>query len=271
MSRSIANLLAWTRERFPLSVYGPLVLLLEAARMALAGRPGEALACRVGLALFTLVALRLWDDLASADRDARDHPSRVLPRASSKRPFHAAAAAAGAGAALLAASSPRRLAILGALAAYYACLYARDRARDHRTLAVSFGVLAKYPAIAALLAAGDGALSARGLVVLATVFASFAVYEVAHDASVRRLPGAPLALRVAALTVIVGGIALAGLSVRSGLATALLQGLAACAGAAAAVVVVRATRGDCDPPARLRWLPFVTTATQLLFVAMWRP
>ena len=265
----MTELFAWMRERFRLSLYAPLVLLLETARLALASRPGESVARRVALALLALFALRLWDDLASARRDARDHPERVLSRAPVRGPFIAAAIAAGAGALALAAPSPARLAILGGLGAYHAALYAYDAKLEQRGLGASFAVLLKYPVLAALLAAGEGVATARGVVTLVTLLASFCVYEVVHDASLRQLPGAQGALQAAAVVAIVGGLALAGLAVSHGLATSIAQGTLAVASGAALVAVVRATSPQRGAGA-LRWLVFVMVAAELGFVATWR-
>ena len=271
MSRSVADLLAWRRERFRLGVYVPLVLFLEAARLALAARPGETFARRAALALLVLFALRAWDDLASAARDGRDHLERILPRAPSKRPFQLAALAAFALAALLAAPSLGRLFILGALATFHAWLYARDARSEQRGLAASFAVLVKYPALAALLSAGEGVPSWRGVVTLALVYACFAVYELAHDGALRAQRGASSVLDAAALTLVAGGIALAGLASAHGVAAALAHSGAAVVGTIVTVSVVRATARDRTPSPALRWLLFVTTAVQLALVATWRP
>src|SRR5262245_55724700 len=80
---SIAELALYGRTRFPLWRFGPLALFL-----ALAGGATDAMAMFGGalLALAWFFQFRLADDLADRQRDARDHPDRVLVRAD-VRPF----------------------------------------------------------------------------------------------------------------------------------------------------------------------------------------
>jgi 4-hydroxybenzoate polyprenyltransferase len=138
----------------------------------------------IGLAALLIVTFRLRDDLADRERDAIEHPERVLTRAASTRPF-ALAVAFGLALAFVHVHRTfgltRGLALLG-LAAAFELAYRLELPGRHRW------VLLKYP-IFALLLADRLAPTLAGL-----CYASFAIYERIDDPALRQRPDADLRL-----------------------------------------------------------------------------
>jgi hypothetical protein len=220
-------------------LYVPLVVFLESARFALV--PQLTNARHIAFAFFALFALRVADDLASADRDARDHPDRPRP------PLGAGLVAiAFSGAVSLALIWPH-IAVLAGLSAAMVLFYSFD-ARGERGVLGSLAVLVKYPVLVAILA-GD-CPTARGAAVLAIVFAAFVVYELADDAKLR--PARALH-------------ATAGVLLMAGLAAIARGPIPIVAAIVAALVTVAVVRFH-----RLPWLVFVATAGALVATS-WRP
>lgn len=167
---------AWLRERVPVSRFGPLALFIA----TLGGAPTLARTPMIGLAALLIVTFRLRDDLADRERDAIEHPDRVLPRAASLLPF-ALAIAIGLAIAFVhihrTFGLTRALALLS-LAATFELAYRVELPGRHRW------VLLKYPLFALLLA------DRLAPTLAALCYASFAIYERLDDPTLRERPDA---------------------------------------------------------------------------------
>jgi len=180
-------LLAWLRERVLASAH---LLVPLALFIALAGGTSR-LPIRMGLALLALVVFRLWDDLEDIDHDRREHPERVLCRATSLASVRLAFR-------LLLGLTIVCLAFLGSRLPFFAALllllatYAARRRMPRESLRVLFahGVLLKVPLLALALAA-DGPSFPFSLGCAIALFGIAAGYELLHDREARRSPFAP--------------------------------------------------------------------------------
>ena len=180
--RASRLLAAYIPERLPVRLMLPV-----SAALALAASGGrwdrpDALAMAFATAWLLVAQFRTWDDLADLPRDRVAHPHRVLVTAASTGPVrrlciaHAVvntgwiAARDGFGLTLVLFA-----ALNGALAAWYARRGPRTAGSDHL-------LLAKYPAIVAIVA-GDRAVAhpGRALLAMATVYLAACVYEAWHD------------------------------------------------------------------------------------------
>jgi 4-hydroxybenzoate polyprenyltransferase len=179
---------AYLRERFRLTFFGPLALVLAAA--AIGPRPDvQGLALQTLGALFLLAQFRIWDDLADRRKDAVTHPQRVLVRAGGPTPL------LGLGMALLtlnvglASQRDATLVSLSLLALLHVALGAYYLLREGRTLLGDQLLLAKYPAFVCVLA-GERLLDAPFTVIAAAavIYAGASAYEAWHD------PVSPLGL-----------------------------------------------------------------------------
>lgn len=264
---SWAELQAWRRERFPAPEWLAVALLVGTAASPSTGARDAART--LALALGLLLQFRLWDDLADRERDAREHPGRVLARAARPRSFLLALLACGACNAALAAAGPRPLEALGALAlltGLYLAWYAGLRDRVQVPLAAAHLQVVKYGAFV-LIASGwplrPGLRTALGA---AAVWLAFCAYELLHDERLRarRLAPAVLALDAALL------LGLAGLAAGTIPATVAWGALAAAplaaTGGALALAVGRVWRGL--PPGRLRYAPFALGLVLALSLAV---
>lgn len=174
-------ILAYLRERFRLSLFGPLALALAASAL---GRPASvwafSLASLGGLLL--LAQFRIWDDFADRPTDAISHPERVLVRAASRAPL------LGLGMGLLAINvgmaSGRDATLLSILllAALHTVLGGYYLLRRGRTVLGDQLLLAKYPAFVCILA-GERLLVSPVPVALAAalVYGAASAYEAWHD------------------------------------------------------------------------------------------
>jgi hypothetical protein len=214
----IDELIRYRRSRLPAGTSLGLVLFLGTAATA-AGRPADLLGLvwMGGLAGLLIIQFRLGDDLGDLEHDRRAHPDRVLPRAATLAPFRTLLAlAAGLTLLLLGArsgSGSRLLAFL-ALGAGLLAWY-RWRPSDGPRLAAAHVPLGKYPVFVYLLTGATGPVEVeRLLLVMVTVYLSFAIYEVLHDGTLRAMPGADavLGLELLLLTAlpIVGALLLGG-------------------------------------------------------------
>ena len=179
-------IVAYLRERFPWSFFGPLALMLAGCAVGI-GSPVHLATAAIG-ATFLLAQFRIWDDLADRQRDSTMHPNRVLVASRNSGPV------VGVGIALLVVNvalatqrgaMPLPLLFLGILHAVLGCYYLL---RDRRTVIGDQLLLSKYPAFVLILA-GERLLSAPAAVLLsaAAVYAAASAYEAWHD------PVSPLA------------------------------------------------------------------------------
>ena len=176
----MTELRAYLRERLPLTLFGPLALLLA----LLGGAPKLERVSMIGLALILIAVFRLRDDLADRSRDAVEHPDRVLVRASRLEPFELAFR-------------------LGLLAAFVLIALALGLGRGASLLVLALGfelgyrlnlpyrhdwVLLKYPCFVVLL--GDDVTAA----IVTLCYLSFAVFEYVDDETLWARPRTKLRL-----------------------------------------------------------------------------
>ncbi|MDP2343013.1 MAG: hypothetical protein Q8O67_18800 [Deltaproteobacteria bacterium] len=138
----LAAFCAWRRERLPLLPFFGVAVVVAAAA-------GDVRVVVVAVAFVWIAVLRLWDDLVSREQDAGAHPERVLVR-SPPAPFRRALLIGVALAVVVAVAVGAFLgfvALLLALALVYVA--------PLPAIARRFLVLAKYPAIAWLLASSS--------------------------------------------------------------------------------------------------------------------
>ena len=172
-------ILAYLRERIPLSFFGPLALVLAACALAWPPHPVELAVTALG-ALFLLAQFRVWDDLADRRVDAVAHPDRVLARAESHRSL------AGLAFALMVinatVATQRGFSSVALLVALHAALGGYYLLRQHRTVFSDQLLLGKYPAFVLILA-GERLMTAPlplGLTA-AAVYVAASAYEAWHD------------------------------------------------------------------------------------------
>ena len=172
-------ILAYLRERIPLSFFGPLALVLTACAVAWPPHPVE-LAVTALAALFLLAQFRVWDDLADRRIDAAAHPDRVLVKAETHRPLLGLVFSLTVINATVAAQ--RGFSSVALLVALHAGLGGYYLLRRHRTVLSDQLLLGKYPAFVLILA-GERLTTAPlplGLTA-AGVYVAASAYEAWHD------------------------------------------------------------------------------------------
>ena len=179
---------AYLRERFRLTVFGPLALMLAIAALGRRLDPWS-LAMQTLSALCLLAQFRIWDDLADRRRDALSHPQRVLVRAISPAPVVGLAIVLLALNIAIAARRDDTFVSLSFLTLLHAVLGAYYLLRQGRTIVGDQLLLLKYPAFVCVLA-GERLLQAPMPIAAAAavVYAAASAYEAWHD------PVSPLAL-----------------------------------------------------------------------------
>lgn len=189
---SVELITAWTRSRFPLSLYGPLAGLITAAALSAGGAGSVAhILERAGLALLLLFQFRLWDDLADRSWDRSAHPERVLAQASSVCAFRwllvlvtlAGGLVVAARATVFGTVWPLLVLVAGG-ALYYGVV------RPHLSaLVASALLLAKYPGF--VLIVRPPAVARGPVLVAATlVYATFLLFELTDDDRLAAASGA---------------------------------------------------------------------------------
>ncbi len=174
---------AYLRQRVPLARFGPLALFIG----LLGGPLTLSRAPMIALAWLMVASFRLRDDLADRERDATEHPERILVRTASTRPFTLAL-------------------VLGLMLAVVGLSVAHDLTRGLALVLVALAfelgyrlelsarhrwVLLKYPVFAALL--GESLTPALA----ALCYLSFVVYEWLDDATLEARPDADRQLTAA--------------------------------------------------------------------------
>jgi hypothetical protein len=170
--------LAYWRERFPISLFLPIAIGLAATAQRGRSDP-TSFAADVALTLVLLAQARLWDDLADRHSDASRYPNRVLVRATSILPLAIVCAGLAGVTLAIVLLRPNRLAASLTLGLLYAVLSGVYALRTHRTAASDLLLLAKYPAFVLLLA--HGRWSAPTLGAMLAVFLTACLYEALHD------------------------------------------------------------------------------------------
>jgi len=180
-------ILAYLRERLPLSFFGPLAVIL--ALCAVGGRAGWFIFGATAInALCLLAQFRIWDDVADRHADSITHPHRVLVTATGRSPVLVLGFALLAVNVAIAAQRDAPLLALVNLAILHAVLGCHYLFRNGRTVLGDQLLLSKYPAFVLILA-GQRLLSSSVAVLLsaAAVYAAASAYEAWHD------PVSPLA------------------------------------------------------------------------------
>jgi len=174
---------AYFAQRFPISVFGPVVALIAGAALwSVESASGTAATRALALSALLVTQFRIWDDLRDRERDRRTHPERILTRAS-VGPFRAICAALSMVSAILCLASPPALAVLVATNAAFWFAYDVLRPQIPDTT-WQFGVLpAKYPAFLCIAGPAIGVPS-PGRLAMATLVAYLAAiaYEYWHHA-----------------------------------------------------------------------------------------
>jgi 4-hydroxybenzoate polyprenyltransferase len=173
-------LAAYARERLPVQLLLPASVGL--ALVAVGLETPATLSVAVVTAGLLVAQFRIWDDLADRHRDTMDHPDRVLVNADSVTPVRIACAgltAANFGWVFARDGFGASLALLIALNGGAGVWYAR---RGVRTAAADHLLLAKYPAIVAIVAGTRLTVDpARTLLAMVSAYLAACVYEAWHD------------------------------------------------------------------------------------------
>lgn len=174
-------ILAYAAERVRPWVFGPLAAVLAAAATSGAWR-ASAIVVDAAFALSLLAQFRTWDDLADRGHDALVQPDRVIVSGASVTPIVGVCVVLGGVNILLALWRDGwgvAVAVLVALNALLAAWYDR---RGGRTAAGDHLLLAKYPAIVAVVAGGRiVAAPLRIGLAAAGVYLAANLYEAFHD------------------------------------------------------------------------------------------
>ena len=175
-------------ERARPTLFVPLAFLVAGTAWLIApGATLNALSFTIcgAQALLFIFAFRIWDDLQDRRRDAMRDPDRVVVRAHSIAPlvwFAAALAAVGVTTLLETAVPLRRVGILGAVVLGLLVWYHARPAESSRL--GSMVLLAKYPALAVILAPSLGEISpARAAISAGALYAIACTYEFLEDRS----------------------------------------------------------------------------------------
>jgi hypothetical protein len=193
---SIKLILAYCRERYPVSVFVPFAVLIAAVGIAAQGSLPTVRDALIGCVLaYTLVLVfRIADDLADLRSDRLRHPGRVLVQASSVTPIVVLALALAAGDILIMLSQPHPGARIASFAAIslFLLLWYRLRTRLRAgPLTGAHVVLLKYPVIALLTSASWDHMTLRtALPSAGAIYLAMCLYEQVHDRTVRESRGA---------------------------------------------------------------------------------
>jgi hypothetical protein len=181
-------------ERSRPRVLGPLALLLATAGLLIAPS-GASVAPYIlssAQALLLVLAFRVWDDLADRERDATEHPERIMVSTRQTTPFIAlgmALAVAAIEPIVFATDVQRRTTALFVAAVCLAIWY-RARRSALASLLGEHVVLIKYPAVAFAVAPGAVSFDTRTAVLLAvatlaSLYLVLCIYESFDDPALR--------------------------------------------------------------------------------------
>ena len=180
-------ILAYLQQRFRLSFFGPLALVLAGIALGRRASVMDLASATVG-GLFLLAQFRIWDDIADREHDAIAHPDRVVVRATSLTPLvelGMVLLALNVGMALW---RDAPLISMLCLALLHIVIGGYYLFRRGRTVLGDQGLLVKYPAFVCILA-GERLVASPLPVILgaAIIYAAASAYEAWHD------PVSPLA------------------------------------------------------------------------------
>lgn len=188
---SIKLILAYWRERYPVSIFLPFAILIAAVGIVAGGSLRAVRDAIIGCVLaYTLVLIfRVADDLADLSSDRLRHPGRVLVQASSVTPIVVLAAVMTFADVLIMLSQPRpgaRLAVFATLSLFLVLWYSLRAFLRAGPLAGAHVVLLKYPVISLLTCASWDRLTwPTALPSFGAIYLGLCIYEQVHDSSVR--------------------------------------------------------------------------------------
>ena len=192
---SIKLILAYWRERYPVSVFVPFAILIAAAGMAAGGSLPTVRDAVIGCVLaYTLVLVfRIGDDLADLRSDRLRHPHRVLVQASNVTPIVALAFVIAFGDITIMLWQPHavmRLTVFAAISLFLVLWYLVRAHLRAGPLASAHVILVKYPIISLLTCANWDSLTLHtALPSVGAVYLGMCIYEQVHDRAVRESRG----------------------------------------------------------------------------------
>jgi len=192
---SIKLILAYWRERYPVSVFLPFAILIAGAGIAAGGSLPTVRDAMMGCVLaYTLVLVfRIGDDLADLGSDRLRHPGRVLVQAPSVTPIVVLALVIAIADILIMLSQLRpgaRLAVFATLSLFLMFWYFLRARLRVGPLASAHVVLVKYPVVSLLTCASWDRLTLHtALPSFGTIYLGMCIYEQVHDRAVRESRG----------------------------------------------------------------------------------
>ena len=182
----MSTVVAYLRERFRITLFGPVcVLLTTAAAWSVSGITVTLLPITFLIGVVLLLQFRLWDDLEDRGRDRHTHPTRVLVNTSAG-PFWRILTMVTVGALVLGGRQPNTFVAMLALDTAFWCAY--RIVRPHVSVnSWRFGVLlSKYPAFVGVMAVSLGDVDPARLGIAATAtYLGASGYELLHDSPAR--------------------------------------------------------------------------------------
>ncbi|HET6974207.1 MAG TPA: hypothetical protein VFH96_09300 [Pyrinomonadaceae bacterium] len=188
-------ILAYWRERYPVSVFVPFAILIAAAGIAAGGSLPTArdVITSCVLAYTLILVFRILDDLADLTNDRRRYPSRVLVQSSDLTPIMVLAFLIAAADVLIILWQPQRalrLIVLAAVSIFLALWYLLRMRFRAGPLVSAHLILIKYPVISLLTCTNWERLTVNtALPLFGTVYLGICIYEQLHDRAVRESRG----------------------------------------------------------------------------------
>ena len=192
---SIKLILAYWRERYPVSVFLPFAILIAAAGIAAGGSLPTVREAVIGCVLaYTLVfVFRIADDFADLRSDRLRYPGRVLVQASDVTPIVVLTLVIAAGDFMIILWQPRpgtRLTVFAAISLFLVLWYLLRAHLRAGPLASAHVILVKYPVVSLLTCASLDHLTLHtALPSFGTIYLGMCIYEQVHDRAVRESRG----------------------------------------------------------------------------------
>jgi hypothetical protein len=183
----VSTIVSYLRERVPVAIFGPAILLTAALALWAAAPVdvGPAGIRAIVLAALIIVQLRVWDDLEDREADAAAHPNRVLVNAPSGpvQIFAWALAVSSGLVIIIGADTWTALACFLLLETWMGLAYRLVRARVSPRRWQYQILLVKYPAIVAVVTLAGSTPPSMGRLLVAAVltYAGAVAFEIAHN------------------------------------------------------------------------------------------
>ena len=180
---SIDLLVRYLAERARLVVFAPLALLLAVTGRVFGHEFGSfaGFVDSAAQAFVFVLAFRVWDDLEDRERDAREHPRRVMVTSQRTVPFAALLFVLGVAAVVPILLEPEPATRFAVLSLVTGVLLAWYRLRGHHAGFIGAQiVLLKYPAIAFIVAPKP-----PSAIALTSLYVAVSAYEVFDDPALR--------------------------------------------------------------------------------------